>query len=215
MHGGGWYTGDKTNFDDLNVINIFIEYGFVVVNMNYRLAPAYKYPAPLDDIDSVIAMITAKSKLYNANTNQIFLLGKSAGGHIALQYAYSRKNERVKAAVDFLGLSDLAARDEFAVRLDTQIADFIGTPYSVAPDIWQQASPIFHMKDAIPTCIVHGTADDVVFPVQSERLNDSLELYGVPHKYITWDGYNHVLSIPVWQTSTDIVCKWLEKYKKE
>jgi acetyl esterase/lipase len=105
MHGGGWYTGDKANFDDLNVINIFIEYGFVVVNMNYRLAPAYKYPAPLDDIDSVIAMITAKSKLYNANTNQIFLLGKSAGGHIALQYAYSRKNECVKAVVDFFGLN--------------------------------------------------------------------------------------------------------------
>ena len=45
VHGGGWYTGDKSDADVVNASRVLADAGYVVFNINYRLAPEFPFPA--------------------------------------------------------------------------------------------------------------------------------------------------------------------------
>lgn len=213
IHGGGWFEGDKSNFDGLGIYDTLLNRKYAVVNINYRLAPVYKYPAPLDDIDSVIAYLHRNSNRLVINTQHICLFGRSAGAHLALQYAYTRnKDNNVKAVIDFFGISDLTDRQSLAARLDTQITGFIGTTYISGESLWKEASPMYHLNDAIPTIIFHGSIDETVFPIQSQRLKDSLDKQNVACKLVMWKGIGHGFDMPAWQASMGMATGWLHSY---
>ena len=61
--------------------------GFAVVNFNYRLAPRWKFPAPLEDLNNVMLWISRHAKQYHADNSSIFMVGDSAGGQLVSQYA--------------------------------------------------------------------------------------------------------------------------------
>lgn len=79
VHGGGWVYGDKERYQyycmDL------AKRGFAVVNFTYRLAPEFKYPAPLEDTNLVFEWVLSHAKEYGFDTAHIFAVGDSAGGH--------------------------------------------------------------------------------------------------------------------------------------
>lgn len=82
FHSGGWIGGNKDNVPDM--VRRFVERGFAVVSVDYRLAPEHPYPAPIDDAQLAIRWL----KSYGAETgvidpDRIVLFGTSAGGHIA------------------------------------------------------------------------------------------------------------------------------------
>ena len=60
--------------------------GFTFVNFNYRLAPEYKYPTALEDINQVFLFIRDHAEEYAIDTNNIFVVGDSAGAQLATQY---------------------------------------------------------------------------------------------------------------------------------
>jgi acetyl esterase/lipase len=212
IHGGGWYAGGKEDFDSLKIFDTLMHRGYAIVNINYRLAPAYQYPAPLDDIDSVIAALRMNVLKWGIDTGRICLFGKSSGAHLALQYAYTRRHSYIKAVIDCFGISDLTARQDMAPRLDTQIANFLGAKYIDNRALWEQASPMQLIGTAIPTVIFHGTADDVVYLSQSAWLKDALEQAGVPYKYVTWQGQGHGFTPATWQATAGISADWLYTY---
>lgn len=81
IHGGGWYYGDK----ELNkkfCMHLAL-YGFSVVNISYRLAPEVSYDKQLEDCFSALNFIEKNAEKYNLDLNNIFLVGDSAGGHLA------------------------------------------------------------------------------------------------------------------------------------
>ena len=80
IHGGGWVYGDKERYQ-FYCMNL-AERGFAVVNFTYRLAPDFKFPAPLEDTDLVIRWILAHADEYKMDVNNIFAVGDSAGAHI-------------------------------------------------------------------------------------------------------------------------------------
>jgi len=213
IHGGGWFAGSTGDFDATLIYDTLVNQGYAVVNMNYRLAPAAKYPAQLDDIDSVIVFLQKNQQKLQIDPTRICLLGRSSGGHLALQYAYTRNHSNnIKAVIDCFGIPDLVATDEMAVRLDTQIANFLGAAYIDNKPLWRNASPINHMDGSIPTIIFQGTIDDVVFPVQSETLKDSLDARGTPYKYVEYIGWGHGFDPPLWQRSMGVAGAWLHDY---
>ncbi len=84
IHGGGWVYGDKERYQyycmDL------AQRGFTVVNFTYRLAPESKFPAALEDINSVFTWIACHAKEYNIDAHNLFVVGDSAGAQLASQY---------------------------------------------------------------------------------------------------------------------------------
>ena len=85
VHGGGWVYGTKETYQFYCMS--LAQRGFAVVNFTYRLAPEHKYPAQIEDTNSVIQWVLNNSEKYGFDLNNVFALGDSAGGHLLSVYA--------------------------------------------------------------------------------------------------------------------------------
>src|ERR1051325_2539019 len=78
MHGGAWAYGDKEN-----PLGATLAYqGYFVVSINYRLAPAHKFPAALEDCKCAVRWLRANAATMRINPDRIGVWGVSAGGHL-------------------------------------------------------------------------------------------------------------------------------------
>ncbi len=85
VHGGGWVYGNKEVYRWYCMS--LAERGFAVVNFTYRLAPEYKFPAGIEDTNAVFSWILAHGDEYGFDTEHIFAVGDSAGGHMLCIYS--------------------------------------------------------------------------------------------------------------------------------
>lgn len=99
IHGGGWVYGDKERYQ-FYCMNL-AQRGFAVVNFSYRLAPEHKFPANLEDTNSVFTWIFANSEEYGFDTEHIFGVGDSAGGNALGLYAAICTNSEYAAKYAF------------------------------------------------------------------------------------------------------------------
>src|SRR5580700_3762066 len=81
-HGGGWIFGDRTGAT-LNSLP-YLELGWNVVNVEYRMAPVSLAPAAVEDCRCALRWVVRNAKQYNVDTQRIVLTGHSAGGHLSL-----------------------------------------------------------------------------------------------------------------------------------
>src|SRR5262245_43068916 len=82
MHGGFWAAGTKEG--SLMAIMPWLEMGWNVVNVEYRLARVALAPAAVEDCLCALRYINNQAKTYDIDTTRIVLTGESAGGHLAL-----------------------------------------------------------------------------------------------------------------------------------
>lgn len=99
VHGGGWVYGDKERYQ-YYCMNL-AQRGFVVVNYTYRLAPEYKFPAPLEDTNQVFTWILENADKYHMDTGNLFAVGDSAGAHQLGIYAAICTNSEYAKEYDF------------------------------------------------------------------------------------------------------------------
>ena len=100
VHGGGYVYGSKEVYQFYAAG--LAQMGFTVVNFNYRLAPKYKFPAPLEDLNAVISWLLEHKKEYPVDMQKVFMVGDSAGAQIASQYGVMHSN---KEYADIMGIS--------------------------------------------------------------------------------------------------------------
>ncbi len=99
IHGGGWFYGDKELYS--HYCMRLAQRGFAVINFNYRLAPEHKYPAALEDCVEVLHWIRREGERYGIRKDQLFLVGDSAGGQLALQVLTMLTNPAYAALFPF------------------------------------------------------------------------------------------------------------------
>lgn len=99
VHGGGWVYGDKDLYQFYCMS--LAGRGFAVVNFTYRLAPEHKFPAQMEDINLVMEWVLRNGEQYGFDTEHIFLVGDSAGAHLAGLYACVCTNRDYAAAYSF------------------------------------------------------------------------------------------------------------------
>ncbi|MGG4342041.1 alpha/beta hydrolase [Paenibacillus lautus] len=99
VHGGGWVYGNKEAYQ-FYCMNL-AQYGFTVVNFNYRLAPKNKFPSALEDVNSVFYWVKNNSTKFHMDLNNLFIVGDSAGAQIAGQYAAIITNSKYAKLFDF------------------------------------------------------------------------------------------------------------------
>ncbi len=99
VHGGGWVYGTKEVYQFYCME--LAKRGFAVVNFNYRLAPEHRYPAPLEDINKVLCFVKEHAEEYHIDTENLFMIGDSAGGQLASQYLAIYSNPAYASMFDF------------------------------------------------------------------------------------------------------------------
>jgi len=91
FHGGAWVYGDKEGYKYYCMSLANQE--FAVVNFTYRLAPEYKFPSALEDMNLVMNWLKENANKYNLDLDNIFAIGDSAGAHYLSLYALILTNK--------------------------------------------------------------------------------------------------------------------------
>ncbi len=215
LHGGGWYRADKSDYNTFGFDSSFLPNGYAFVNMNYRLVAndSTRFPVQLNDIDAALDAITAKAAEWKINSNAIATMGSSSGAHLALLEAFDgRMRTHVKTVISMSGFTDFT--DTSVVdntNIYGRVKDLMGVDYVDDKPLWAKASPIYYLDNAVPVLIFHGSADVVAYPIQTQRLRDSLDKRHIPCKYVVWQGYGHGL-YPDWPQSKETMVEWLKEH---
>ena len=218
IHGGGWMAGNRK--DMAPFCEKLVERGYVVANVQYRLAPTHKWPAMLDDVQSAVRFLRRNALMYRVDPKRIGSLGASAGGHLALMLGVtdsakpSPHSSKVSAVVNIFGVSDFTAMLPNWSLLSDSL--FGVKPADVRP-IMAGASPITHLdKDDAPVFTFHGTADWLVPLSQSIALDSKLKQLGIGHEFVQIKDSGHEVDIKRQDVrdALEAMQKWLDRQLK-
>jgi acetyl esterase/lipase len=205
VHGGGWTSFDKSTMRAL--AQFLALAGFVAVPVDYRLFhdDATRWPAQLKDAQRAVRWVRANSAKYNIDPQRIGAYGHSAGAQIATllgmletrdnsDASLAKYSSKVQAVVDASGPTDFTSgMDNEAKQF---LTSFLGADFAAHPEVWRDASPIFHVaKSNAPILIIHGTHDEMVPFSQAEELNDALTKAGATVKFLPLDS-DHMFHEP-------------------
>lgn len=188
VHGGGWRKGDKgSGAGEVEFLELQ-KAGFLVVSVNYRLAPEYVFPAMIEDVKCAVRSLRAHADEYNLDPNRIGVFGSSAGGHLVAMLGatdesagfdvgeYLEYSSRVQAVVDMFGPADLTS----AIANDSETVNSAFGDFDLA-----LASPVTYVSaDDPPFLILHGEEDALVPIEQSEELLAKLQAAGVDSELV-------------------------------
>ncbi len=210
VHGGSWAGGDSKQLPELN--SYLAKKGYNVAAINYRMAPKWQTPAPVEDIQNTIAYLRQHSAELRIDTTRFVLLGRSAGAQIALLAAYTLHEPALKGVIDFYGPADMVWG--YSIPSNPLIMDsrkvmrqYIGGTYSQVPQKYFNCSPVeFVTKNSVPTLMIHGMNDVLVSPEHDRKLIKKLKANGVKYYWLQlpWatHGFDYNLNGPGGQLST-------------
>jgi len=203
VHGGGWVFGDKNGA--ANLFLPYIERGWNVVNVEYRMAGTSPAPAAVKDVRCALRWIYRNTADYHFDTNRIVATGHSAGGHLALMAgmlpagtdldgqcpaAPGEPPLKLAAIVNWFGISDVNDILDGPDRQTYAVAWFGTQPGKM--ELATHVSPLTYVRPGLPPIItVHGDHDLTVPYSQAVRLRDALTNAGVPNELVTIPNGGH------------------------
>ena len=200
IHGGGWVGGTKES----SVLRIlpYLEMGWAVANVEYRLGAVARAPAAVEDGLCALRWVIRNAEQYNLDASRIVTTGNSAGGHLALTTGMipasagldrecpGSEELNVAAIINWYGI--------------TEVGDLLDGPntrsYAVGWmgslenrfEIAERVSPMTYVRAGLPpTLTIHGDADPTVPYQQALTLHEKLDEVGVPNELHTVPGGRH------------------------
>ena len=191
IHGGGWSSGNKANSLVTDYGAEIVKGGLSFVSINYRLAPAYRYPAQNQDVNCAIRYLVQHAASLHINMDKVGLFGDSAGAELAAMTALTSPDKaRIKAVVELYGPSDIWAQITRKPRADQWAINYIGNANNQA--LAQEASPLYaNLAGAPPFLLFHGINDQTVHYDQSVNFSHMLQRAGVHVTLVPVTNANH------------------------
>jgi len=214
MHGGGWTNGNKEGAA-LTFLP-YMEMGWAIVNVQYRLADNAHAPAAVEDCRCALRWVYQNAAEYNFDLEAIVTTGNSAGGHLALTTGVlpasagldrqcpgdrrrawttgtlSNEELKVAAIINWYGITDVY---DLAHRAPGISGNFTEAWLGSAADrdeIAKRVSPLTYVRNGLPPILtIHGDDDPIVPYDQGQRLHAALEAAGVPNRLVTIPGGGH------------------------
>ena len=228
VHGGGWTGGNKEKFRPLAIA--LAEKGYVVANIEYRLAPAAKYPAGVQDCSLAVRWVRANAARFGLDPNRIGAWGGSAGGHLVgllaaapthptfLTAELKDVSAAVQATCIMAGPTDLA-NEKFVEALrrakdKSNSFQWLGKLYDDAPELYREASPITHFtKQTGPVLFLTGDLDN---PERDAAGMAKLKGLSVTTKQVVLKDAKHGcwMQRPWFEQCVDAVDAWFREHMK-
>lgn len=199
IHGGAWKAGQKEDFSSyLNVLKNKWK-DVAIVNMNYRLASNANnihHNDIMADINAVVTDVLAKKDTYHISSN-MGIMGASAGGQLAMIYAYKYNNSKnIKCVGNIFGpsiINDWTWYNSVNLWLGAYTGDilteYVGQSWDAVA--YKEVSPYWNVNSTSqPTIIFHGNLDPIVPVYQSQRMNGKSNTLGVPNQYYEYIAFH-------------------------
>lgn len=210
FHGGGWTGGSKDG--GLIASLPYVEMGWTVVNVAYRLANVSLAPAAVEDTRCALRWIYRNAEEYNFDLDRLVLTGNSAGGHLSLITGMLTEDAgldlgcpgdrgsdptnldplKVAGIINWYGITDVADLIERPAGPSGNYTQQWLGPQANREEIAKRVSPLTYVRPGLPPVLtIHGDADPTVPYEHAVRLQAALESAGVPHRLITVPGGRH------------------------
>lgn len=168
--------------------------GFVAVVPNYRLHPQVRYPAFVEDGARAVGWVRESISQFNGDSNQIFLMGHSAGAYIATMLAFDEvflrsQGTSAQCLRGVIGLAGPYTLERPSVFIDS----VFGKSTNVA---WRPVD--FASERSPPTLLLHGQADNIVWVGEAEALARRLETHAVPTDFKVYVDRSHQDLLIAW-----------------
>jgi acetyl esterase/lipase len=176
FYGGGWDNGDKSDYKFVGAA--LAAAGIVAVIPNYTLYPTARFPRFMQDAATSVAWTRAHARAWGADPDKLFLVGHSAGAHIAVLLALDQQYLRQVGGSDqwLRGAVGLAGPYDFLPFTEDYLNDLFGPPADFA-----RSQPINYVRaDAPPLLLMHGLRDTRVSPNNTRSLTAALQAIGAP-----------------------------------
>jgi len=182
IHGGGWTGGTKGSMV-ANWVVRYLEKGFVVANVEYRLAAVATAPAAVEDAMKAANFFFDNAQKYGADPKRVAVTGGSAGGHLALMVGMTPKSaklgkpEKIRAVINFYGITDVDDQLHGANMRKYAVTWVPEGPERTA--LARRVSPMTYVrKDVPPVLTLHGDADATVPYEHGVNITKALTLAG-------------------------------------
>ncbi len=200
IHGGGWVGGTKEG--SMMDLVPWLEMGWNVVNVEYRLGRISLAPAAVEDCLCALRWVAAQAKTYGFDTSRLVVSGGSAGGHLALTTGMIPESAgldrecpgvplpKVAAIVNWYGITDVEELLDGANQKSYAVAWMGSMPNR--NEIARRVSPLTYVRPGLPPILtIHGDADPTVPYTQAVRLQQALTKADVPNQLLTIPGGRH------------------------
>jgi acetyl esterase len=203
LHGGGWVCGSPKTHRKLGYR--FAEAGYLVCNVDYRLAPEHPFPTPFEDCLAAVRWAHREAARFGGDGTRLAVGGDSAGGNLsaAVAAALAGNPARPKAALLIYGvfdfgrlgeLSPAAGADPRAAEVGREMVEmlmgaYLGKTRSEVLLRDPRVSPLTAASKLPPSHVVVGSDDPLA--VQAEALVKALAAAGVPHEHFIDTGMPH------------------------
>ncbi len=215
VHGGGWFFGDRHEFD--TVARDAAMHGYIAVNIEYDMTPP-RWPKEPDDVKAAIAWARSQAAQWGGDPAKMATWGTSAGANLAVDAAAAGDHSGLQAAVGWSGPYDLAAlpAQVDALAADCQrvasIADpaiYLGCLAITCPATYTAVSPALAATPGMPPVYLANSQTELVPLAQQEEMAATLHRLGVPHEAVVVPGSGHAIAYAGEQTTPTLA--WLDK----
>jgi acetyl esterase/lipase len=195
IHGGGWVGGNREAMIRNHCLP-YLEKGFVVANVGYRLAGVATAPAAVSDVLKAAEWFLKNADRYGVDKRRVVVTGGSAGGHLALMVGLTPKSAKlgpspkVRAVVNFYGITDVGDqlagpnRREYAVKWIPEQQE----RFALA----RRVSPMTYVRGGVPAVLtIHGDADKTVPYAHGVNLTKALRDAGADAELLPVPGGGH------------------------
>ena len=188
FYGGGWNMGARGDYGFAGAA--FASRDFVAVVPDYRLVPAVRFPAFVEDGALAVRWARDNAARFGGDPRRITLAGHSAGAYNAAMLALDRRyltavgvdSKTIRAAALLAGPYDFLPFNEARGQ----------AAFGMYPNPRETQPITFARADAPPMFLAHGSEDRVVLPRNSRNLAARLQQLGAPVTLRIVPGANHV-----------------------
>ena len=202
FHGGGWVYGDKERYQFYCMS--LAQQGFAVVNFTYRLAPEFRFPAPVEDANLVLRWVLEHTEQYGFDINRICATGDSAGATLLTQYTTMSTNPKYAALFPFkipqnlkiraillnCGQYELVLGDSADELTTALMQDYL--PNGGDDEELNQMNALPYMTETYPPTYLM-TANRDFLQTQAPIMQQKLEKLGIPHAFQMYGDEKHPL----------------------
>jgi acetyl esterase/lipase len=200
FHGGGFSHMDKADWDVYPAF-FWLEMGYMAASVNYRLAPKHKFPAGVDDCYAAMRFLLGNAEAYSIDTDNIFIMGPSAGGSLTLITGLRLFNEQEASKCTIRALAPLCPVTDLSIGFDRinglwpklliwyMLKSYIGK--APKKGVLEPFDASYYVKGAIPPIFFQlGRLDPIITVDYVEKFVESVKDKGEVVVDILEEGYH-------------------------